>query len=154
MFKGVSRCILFFGSFNSSYYSALLPFPIFQQLTIHNLISSTSTGVIFYNIVDALTFFFAFTPSMSSHNITNMFYIWVCIWSCWGLCMCLSFGSVFYVWEKTCSLCLSETGLLHLTVCPLIVSIYLQTTYCHYSLWLCKIPLCIYTTFFWFIHQL
>jgi hypothetical protein len=24
------------------------------------------------------------------------------------LCICLSFGSIFHIWEKTCSLCLSE----------------------------------------------
>jgi hypothetical protein len=66
------------------------------------------------------------------------------------LCICLS---VFHVWDKTCRLCVSEPGLLHLTWCPPIISIYLQTTW-HYSLWLSNIPLCIYITFFLSIHQL
>jgi hypothetical protein len=38
------------------------------------------------------------------------------------------FGSAFHIWEKTCGLCVSESGLLHLTGCPPIASIYLQTT--------------------------
>jgi hypothetical protein len=71
-----------------------------------------------------------------------MFYIWVCIWSCLVLCICLLFGFIFYVWEKICGLCLSEPGLLHLTWCSSITSIYLQTT-CHYSLWLSKLH-CVY----------
>jgi hypothetical protein len=49
--------------------------------------------------------------------------------------------------ERKCVLCLSESGLLHLTWYPSIASIYLQTTCCHYSLWLSKTSLCIYTTF-------
>jgi hypothetical protein len=44
----------------------------------------------------------------SSFTITNMFYIWICIWSCLFLCMYLSFGSILHIWEKTCSLCVSE----------------------------------------------
>jgi hypothetical protein len=40
--------------------------------------------------------------------------IWVCIWSCLFLCMFI-FGSIFHIWEKTCSFCISEPGLLHLT---------------------------------------
>jgi hypothetical protein len=69
-----------------------------------------------------------------------MFYIWVCIRSCLFLCICLSFESIFHAWEKTCVLCLSEPGLLHLTWCFPIISICLQIT-CHYSLWLSKTPL-------------
>jgi hypothetical protein len=38
------------------------------------------------------------------------------------------FGSIFHVWEKTCCFCICEPGLVHLTWCPPIVSIYLQTT--------------------------
>jgi hypothetical protein len=53
---------------------------------------------------------------------------------------------IFYIWEKTCGLWLSEPGLLYLTWCPPIASIDLQTTR-HYSLWLSKTPLCVYTTF-------
>jgi hypothetical protein len=42
--------------------------------------------------------------------------------------------SIFHIWEKTCSLCVSEPGLLRLISCPPIASTYLQTTY-HFSLW-------------------
>jgi hypothetical protein len=76
-----------------------------------------------------------------------MFYIYVCNWSCLFVCICLSFGSIFLVWEKTCGLCLSEPGVFHLTWCPPVASIYLQTTWCHSSLWLSKTPLCV-----WYIH--
>jgi hypothetical protein len=48
----------------------------------------------------------------SSSTITNMLYIWVCMCSCLFLCICLSFGSIFHIWEKTCSICLSEPVLL------------------------------------------
>jgi hypothetical protein len=63
------------------------------------------------------------------------------------------FLSIFHILEKTGGLCLSEPGLLYSTWCPPIAYIYFQTT-CHYSLGLNKTPLCIYTTFSWFIHQL
>jgi hypothetical protein len=61
-------------------------------------------------------------PSSTS-TITNMLYIWVCIWSCLFLCICLSLGFIFHIWEKTCNLCLSEPGLLHLTWCPRRISV-------------------------------
>jgi hypothetical protein len=60
------------------------------------------------------------------------------------------FGFVFHGWEKSCGLCVSKPGLLHLIWCPPIASIYLQTT----CLWLSSTPLCIYATFSWSIHQL
>jgi hypothetical protein len=41
-----------------------------------------------------------------------MFFISICIW-CLFLCICLSFGSIFHIWEETCGLCLFEPGLLH-----------------------------------------
>jgi hypothetical protein len=46
--------------------------------------------------------------------------------------------SVSHKWEKTCDLCLSEPGLLHLTWRPPTASIDLQTTWFHSSLWLNK----------------
>jgi hypothetical protein len=72
---------------------------------------------------------------------------WLCLWSCLFLYFCLSFASIFYVWEKTCSICLSDSVLLHLIGCLPFVSIDLQTIWCRCSLWLSKIPLCTYTTF-------
>jgi hypothetical protein len=75
-----------------------------------------------------------------------MFYIFVCMWSFLFLFMWLSFGSIFHVWGKTCSLCLSEPGLLHLTWCPSIASIYLQTT-CQNSYGWVKLH-CVHVTHF------
>jgi hypothetical protein len=45
-------------------------------------------------------------PELHKHSstIANMFYIYVCIWSCLFLCICLSFGSIFHIREKACSL--------------------------------------------------
>jgi hypothetical protein len=98
----------------------------------------------FYSITDAVSFSFPFPPS-EFHTVVPllMFYIWVCIWLCLFLCVCLSFVSVFHVSEKTCSLS-SGAGSLHFMLCPPVASIYLQTT-CHYSLWLNKTLLCMYT---------
>jgi hypothetical protein len=76
------------------------------------------------------------------------------VWSCLFLCICLSLGYAFHIWEKACGLCVFDPGLLHLTWCSPIASIYLQST-CHHSLWLSNTtPLCVYTTLSWPIHQL
>jgi hypothetical protein len=74
-FKGVSQCIpavgvLCFGSFNP-FHCSPFPFylpstPIFPQLSIHILISSTFSDVMFYGITDALSFSFPFPLSPSS----------------------------------------------------------------------------------------
>jgi hypothetical protein len=94
----------------------------------------------------------AWVPQSRS-TITNIVYIWVCVGSCLLLCICLWFGSIFHLWEKTCGFCPSEPSLLHLTWCPPVAFIFLQTT-CHYSLWPSNTSLCIYSTFSWSIHQL
>jgi hypothetical protein len=43
-----------------------LPLPIIQQLSIHILVSSTFTDIMFYDIVDALSFSFPFPLSLKS----------------------------------------------------------------------------------------
>jgi hypothetical protein len=106
--------------------------------------------VLWYFWCSIIHFSFPWGPESSS-TITNIFHISICIWSCSFFWMCSPFGSVFHVWEKTCGLCLSDLGLLHLTWCPPIAFNYPQTT-CHYSLWLSKTPLCINTKFSWSIH--
>jgi hypothetical protein len=74
MFNGVSKCIptvsiLYFGLFNPFHY-CLLPFTshphIFQQLSVHILISSTFIDVMFYGVANALLFSFPFPPFLSS----------------------------------------------------------------------------------------
>jgi hypothetical protein len=66
MFKGFSQriptlSILYFGLFSLSI-SLPYPFtsysPVFQKLSVYILVSSTFTDVMFYNIIDALSFFF------------------------------------------------------------------------------------------------
>jgi hypothetical protein len=117
------------------------PPALFQQFSVHILISSTSQMSCFMVLLMRYhSLFLSLFPwiPQSSSTITYMFYIWV-VYDHVCFCVCFSLGYVFHMWEKTCGLCLSEPGLLHLT-CPPIVSIYLQT------LWLSKTPLCTYTT--------
>jgi hypothetical protein len=73
MFKAVSLGIR---SVDMLYFVLLSPFhcsltsfsptPLFQQLSVHTLISSTFTDVMFYDITDALSFSFPFPLSLSS----------------------------------------------------------------------------------------
>jgi hypothetical protein len=140
MLERVSQCmltvvILYFGPFNPLYYSPwphYLPPPIFQQPSIHILIFSTFTSyVMCYYWCSIILFFFLLVPQSSS-TVTNVFCICVCIWSC-------LFFVYVYLWihlllmRENMGFCVSDTGLLHLTWCSPIASIYLQTT-CHYSL--------------------
>jgi hypothetical protein len=131
--------ILYFALFNSFYYSPLplyLPPPLFWQLSMHILTSSTFTELLFYIITDALSFSFPFLLSPSSIEYFH-YYKYVLYMSLYMimlvLCICLSFGSFFHIWEKTCVLCFSEPVLLHLAWYPPLTSIYLQSTWCHYS---------------------
>jgi hypothetical protein len=155
MFKGVPHCentlLDPFYPFYSSPLPLYLPPCTFKQISLHTLISSTFTDGRFYDIVDALTIPFPFCPSLrsiESSTNTNMLYIWVCEWSCLFMYICLSFRSVFHVWEKTWDLCLSELGLLHL------IGNYVRFSFKLHSLWLSKISWCIYTAFSWSTHQL
>jgi hypothetical protein len=111
MFKGVSRCIptvgaLHFGPFNPFHCS---PFPLpshphFQQLSVHILMSSTCTDVMLYDITDALSFSLPFPPSPSSiekfHCYRHVPHLSLCVIMP-VLCICLFFGPIFHVWEKT-----------------------------------------------------
>jgi hypothetical protein len=81
MFKGVSQCmptvdLLYFGPFNPFHYSSLTSLsptpPIFEQLSIHILISSTFTDLMFYNITDALSFSFPF-PFPKFNRVVPLF---------------------------------------------------------------------------------
>jgi hypothetical protein len=135
MYKGVSQCgyVLLWSVQPLPLLSLplyLLP-PHFQKLSIHILISFTSYVLQYYWCYIILFSFPSFTKFWSSSTITKCStseFVYIML----VLCICLSFGFIFHVWKKTCSLCVFEPGLLHLTWCPLISSIYLQTT-CHYS---------------------
>jgi hypothetical protein len=66
VFKGFSQCIpsvsiFYFGPFNPFHSFVLLlylPLFIIQEFSVHILISSTFTDVMFYDVVDTLSFFF------------------------------------------------------------------------------------------------
>jgi hypothetical protein len=156
MFKEVSPCIptvgiLYFGPFNPFHYSPLplyLPHPFFNSFQYSSLYPLPS-HLMFYNIIDTLIILFSF-PSFPMFHYC-MFYIWVCIWSCLFLCTCVSFGSIFHIWEKTCGLCVSEPGLLYLTWCPLIASIYLQAM-CGFLM--AEKNFIVYIYMFWSTHQM
>jgi hypothetical protein len=73
MFKGGSLCILaigilYFHLYNLFLYSPLPLYshPLFPQLSVHILISSSFTDVMFYDTADALSFSFPFLLSLSS----------------------------------------------------------------------------------------
>jgi hypothetical protein len=83
--------------------------PYFQQLSVHISIyieRYTFIDVMYYDIVDALSFSFSFPTAPSSRVVPLLwtFYRWVCIWSCLFFLICLSFWSIFHIWEKTCGL--------------------------------------------------
>jgi hypothetical protein len=129
--------VLYLGLLSPLEYAPLslyLPPPVFQQLSIDIHISC----YVMYWCASIL-----FPPSLSStqqfhchrHVLHLSLYVIMFVFVCMFI-----FGSIFHIWEKICDVCLSEPGLLHLTWCPPIASIYLHTP-CHYSLWLNKTPL-------------
>jgi hypothetical protein len=126
---------------------------IFQQLSIHMLISSTFTFYVMWHYWCSIIVF-SFPSFPEVHRVVPL--LQTCFTSefVYNSCFCVYvyIGSILSVWKKTWSCCVLDPGLLHLTQCPPIASIYLQTT-CHYSLWLSNTSLCIYTTFSWCIHQ-
>jgi hypothetical protein len=82
---------LYFGLFNPFKY---VPLPLYLPLfSVHILMSSTFTSL-WYAILLMLyhSLFLSLFPwvPQSSSTVTNMFYIWVCMWSCLFLSMCLS----------------------------------------------------------------
>jgi hypothetical protein len=101
VFKGVSQCtpavgVLYFGPFNPFHCSPLplyLPPSIFQQLSVHILVSSTFTDVMFYDITDVLSFF-SFPSFPQFHRVVPLlqtcstsefvynhvcFYVYICL---------------------------------------------------------------------------
>jgi hypothetical protein len=134
--------LLYFGPFNPFHYSLTpsLPSPFSAAFSIHPYVLCLHRCYVLRYCGCSVLFLFSFPELQSTSTVRNMFYIWVCTWSWFFcLCMCLSFGSIFYTGEQTCGLCFSEPGLFHFIWCPIVASIYLQTTCCHYSLWLIKL---------------
>jgi hypothetical protein len=159
MFQGVSQCVpamnlLYFGLFHPFHcsplvlYHPLLFFNTFQYKPLYSLCSQ----MLWFTILMLYHSSFLSLVPWNISTSTNMFYIWGYRWSCLFLSICLLFGSIFHIWEKTCSLCSSWAWLTSLNRCPTIAPIYFPTT-CHYSLWLIRAPFYIYI-FSWSIHQL
>jgi hypothetical protein len=95
-----------------------LPPPIFQQLSIHVIVSSTFTS---YVVLLMLHHSFPFSLSPSSvesfHCYKHVLHLSLYMIMLVSVYMFI-FGSIFHIWEKSCGLCLSEPGLLHLKWCP------------------------------------
>jgi hypothetical protein len=126
---------------------SLLPLtPIFQQFLIHILISSTFTYVMFYDIVDALSFSFSFPPSPSS---IEQFHYYKHVLHMSLYMIMFAFVHMFIIWiylpRMRESMWLLYFWSWILTWRP---AIYFQTT-CHYSLWLSKTPLYIWFIYIW-----
>jgi hypothetical protein len=156
MFKRVSQCfsivgICYFCPFNPFHY---LPY----LFTSHHHVStafSTHPYILYLHRCYILQYYwcsillFSFPSFPKFHRVVPLLqicstYEFVYCHACFYVYVCLLDLSSMY--EKTCGLCLSEPGLLHVTWYPPIAYISLQTI-CHYSLWLSNTPLCIYTMF-------
>jgi hypothetical protein len=141
MFEGVSQCIpvvdiLYFGPFNPFHYTPLplyLPLLIFQQILKHILRSSAFTDVMFYDIVDALSFssfpsfseFHRIVPPLQTCSTYEFVYghARFCEYA-YPLDLSSTYERKYVTFVFFLSdLCLSDSGLLHVTWCPPIVSI-------------------------------
>jgi hypothetical protein len=146
MFKGVSQCILavctlFFGLLNSVHY---LPLPHFSKFSIHILISSTFTDVMFCDIGDALLFFF---PEF--HRVVIL------------LQTCSAYK---FIYDHACFcvhvylLDLSSQNMRPLSFWAWLTSPNMMSSNCMHLQSTChrlrNTPLCIYTTFSWSVYQL
>jgi hypothetical protein len=107
--------------------TSLPPISIFQQLSIHMLISSMFTSMVCH-ITYALTFFFSF-PLSEFHRVISL--LQTCSPSEFvhdHARFCIHF--TFWIYppcvRENMWLCVSVPGLLHLTWCPPIASIYLN----------------------------
>jgi hypothetical protein len=126
MFNGISQSAPLWVNFSLvlSTPSITLPYPFtshyrffnsFQNTSLYPLPSQMLDFIVLLMLYHSLFLAFFHQVPWSSSTVTNMFYIWICIWPCLFLCICLSFVSIFHLWEKTWGLCLSQPDLLYLT---------------------------------------
>jgi hypothetical protein len=149
--------VLYFGPFNPFHYSLLplyLPSPIFQEPSIHILISSAFTDLVLWYYRCSVTLF-SFPSFPEFHRIVSL--LQTCSTSEFvydHACFCayvylLDLSSMYE--RKTWSLCFWAW----LTLLSMMSSSYIHLPSNHMSLLLMgNTPLCIYTTFSWSIHQL
>jgi hypothetical protein len=95
---------------------------------------------------DISSILFSFPSYPELHRLVSLLqtcsvYKCVCDHICFYVYVCLL--DLFSTYERKHVAFLFEPDLLHLTWCPPIAFIYLQTTWCHSSLWLNKIPFCV-----------
>jgi hypothetical protein len=111
--------LLYFGLFNPFNYFPLPLYhlhPIFQQFSIHTLISSTfytlwyAVLLMLYHSLFLSLFPQGIVPLLQTCSTFEFVYDRSC------LCIYVYLW-IFHVWEKTCGLSLSEPGLVHLTWC-------------------------------------
>jgi hypothetical protein len=122
-------------SITYSFSVALLPYYSTDFSAFHY--TSSCTDALCFNSIHSLSFSFSLpllqSPFRQAHYYNHVFSLSqslslsLYIRSYIYLCVYLSYRSSFHTWEKTCDLCLSEPGLLHLTWCSPVASIYLQT---------------------------
>jgi hypothetical protein len=113
MFKGISWYIpavniLYFGPFNPFHLLFLIPslpsptfFNNFQCISLCPLPSQMLCFTILLMLSINL---FSFPSFPKFHRLIPCYkhaLFWGCIWFCLFLCICLSFGSIFHIWEKT-----------------------------------------------------
>jgi hypothetical protein len=164
MFKGVSQCmptvlVLYFGPLNLIHYSPLpLYFPpsIFQQFSIHILISSTFTSyvmwcywcsIILFSFL-SLPEFVGVVPLLHTCSASEFVYdhacfcVYVYLWfylprmreNMWLLCF---WSWLIYSLNMTSSNC-----------------IHLPSNHMSLFLMVSNTPMCLYTTISWYFHQL
>jgi hypothetical protein len=125
------------------------PLSLASHLHYSTAFNPSTCTVMYFNIVmlcyslflSLLPEFHRAVPLVQTCSTSEVVYDHVCF------CVYVYLLDLFSTYErKSCGLCFSEPGLLHLTWCPPIASIYLQTTGCHLSLWLNEtlLYICIY----------
>jgi hypothetical protein len=115
-FTAVFHSWIYCSSIRSTPSIALLcPVPSIPQLSVCFVISSSFLyrwNEMYFYIIDSPSFYFPFlslpSPLKQSHYQRHTY-----IWSCLYLDIYLSFGSIFYIWQKTSNVCFYEPGLLN-----------------------------------------
>jgi hypothetical protein len=123
VFKGASQCVpavglLYFGLFNPSHCSSLVSLtthlPLFNSFQYVLCLYGCYVLWCYWSAIIHLSFpsfpmLHRVFPVLQTHSTYKVVYDRVCF------VYIFIFGSVFHIWEKTCSLWLSEPGLLHST---------------------------------------
>jgi hypothetical protein len=113
----------------------LIPFPlscVVQKFSGCYVLSGFYTNVMYVIIFSSLSF------HSSSMTLFFKFHFWVhaqCIFICIHDIACNCIGPIYHIWEKKCSLLLSELSCLHLKRCSPVSFTHMQMTIFLSSLW-------------------